>query len=77
MEDQMRAIRELADLLRTNLDSETIRILVQLCEHGVDPDLLAQMVIDLRHDKAKRERSLSSRVPAVPNGSHSSPSLHP
>ena len=48
------AVRELSDLLQTGLDSETLRVLVQLCEQGVDPDALAQVVVDLRDDKAKR-----------------------
>jgi len=47
-------VRELSDLLKTNLDSETIRILVDLCELGVDPEVLAQVVVDLKEDKAKR-----------------------
>jgi hypothetical protein len=42
-------------LLKTNLDSETLRILVELCEQGIDPDALAQVVVDLRHEKQRRE----------------------
>ena len=54
-------MRELSDLLKTNLDSETLRILVQLCEQGVDPDALAQVVVDLREDKARRASALARK----------------
>jgi hypothetical protein len=47
-------VRELAELLKVSLDSETLRVLVELCELGVAPDALAQIVVDLKEEKALR-----------------------
>ncbi|KAL2643958.1 hypothetical protein R1flu_011545 [Riccia fluitans] len=38
--------------MRTNLDRQTVSILVGLCEHGVHPEALATVVKELRREGA-------------------------
>jgi len=51
----MRAVKELSDLMNCQLDSETLKVLVELCELGIDPTSLARVVIELREEQAKLE----------------------
>ena len=44
------AIEEISRLLNTGLDRETLGILVQLCEHGVNPEALAAVVKELKRE---------------------------
>ena len=53
----MRAVKELSDLMNCQLDTETLNILVELCELGIDPSSLARVVIDLREEQAKEKKS--------------------
>ena len=41
-------LHQIASILDTGLDKETLRILVGLCEAGVNPDALAAVVKELR-----------------------------
>lgn len=43
---------ELSCLLNCDVDKETLRILIQLCEQGVNPEALARVVRELRREAA-------------------------
>lgn len=43
-------LQQIATILDTGLDKETLRILVGLCEAGVNPDALATVVKELRRE---------------------------
>ena len=45
-------LHEISKLLNTGLDKETLAILVQLCEAGINPDALAAVVKELRRESA-------------------------
>lgn len=45
-------LHEISNLLDTGLDKETLRILVGLCEAGVNPEALATVVKELRRESA-------------------------
>ena len=45
-------LHELSELLNTGLDRATLGTLVSLCEHGVHPEALAALVIELRREGA-------------------------
>jgi mitotic-spindle organizing protein 1 len=45
-------LHQIASILDTGLDKETLRILVGLCEAGVNPDALAAVVKELRRAAA-------------------------
>mmetsp|Transcript_14691 Transcript_14691/g.49739 ORF Transcript_14691/g.49739 Transcript_14691/m.49739 type:complete len:121 (+) Transcript_14691:306-668(+) len=57
-ESEMDALAEVADLLRVGLDRRTLELLVELVECGVNPEALADVVLDLRREAA--------RLPAPP-----------
>ena len=44
------ALFELSNLLDTGLDRETLAILVELCESGVNPEALSKVVVELRRE---------------------------
>ena len=44
---------ELSTILNTGLDRDTLSILVQLCECGVNPEALAAVVKELRRESAE------------------------
>ncbi|CAK1541240.1 unnamed protein product [Leptosia nina] len=39
---------QISQLLNTGLDAETLRICIQLCELGVNPDTLALVIKEIR-----------------------------
>lgn len=43
-------LHEISNILDTGLDKETLRILVGLCEAGVNPEALATVVKELRRE---------------------------
>jgi mitotic-spindle organizing protein 1 len=43
-------LQQIATILDTGVDKETLRILVGLCEAGVNPDALATVVKELRRE---------------------------
>jgi mitotic-spindle organizing protein 1 len=45
-------LHEIGNILNTGLDKETLKILVQLCEAGVNPHALATVVKELRREAA-------------------------
>jgi len=53
----VRTVRELSDILNCGLDTETLKLLVELCELGVNPNDLASIVVDLREERARLERT--------------------
>ena len=45
-------VYEISRLLQTDLDRETLTVLVSLCEAGVNPEALAAVVKELRRESA-------------------------
>lgn len=45
-------LSEMATLLNTGLDRETLSLCVSLCERGVNPEALAEVIKDLRKQEA-------------------------
>ena len=43
---------EISQILNTGLDKTTLSILVGLCEQGVNPEALAEVVLELRREGA-------------------------
>lgn len=43
------AIYEISNILNTGLDRESLSLLVALCENGVNPDSLSNVVKEIRH----------------------------
>ena len=52
------AVREISRLLKTGLDDNSLRICVQLCEAGVNPEALATVIQELRREAAALKVSL-------------------
>lgn len=46
------AIYEISNILNTGLDRESLSLLVALCENGVNPDSLSNVVKEIRHDSS-------------------------
>ncbi|CAF0791385.1 unnamed protein product [Brachionus calyciflorus] len=51
--DAMQVVEEIADLLKTGLDKETLSICVRLIENGVNPSPLAHCILSLKRDCAR------------------------
>uniref|UniRef100_A0A2L2YNL0 Mitotic-spindle organizing protein 1 n=1 Tax=Parasteatoda tepidariorum TaxID=114398 RepID=A0A2L2YNL0_PARTP len=43
-------LQEMANLMNTGLDAETLAICVRLCEDGANPEALASVIRDLRRE---------------------------
>ncbi|KAG8197819.1 hypothetical protein JTE90_020097 [Oedothorax gibbosus] len=43
-------LQEMARLMNTGLDDETLAICVRLCEDGANPEALASVIMDLRRE---------------------------
>lgn len=56
------ALFELSSLLNTGLDRETLDILVRLCELGVNPDALAEVVQQLRSEALRLEQEAEAKA---------------
>ena len=52
------ALHDVSQLLDTGLDKETLSILVSLCEMGVNPEALANIVKELRQLKEETTPSV-------------------
>ncbi|KAK3783014.1 hypothetical protein RRG08_015354 [Elysia crispata] len=56
-------LMEISRLLNTGLDEETLALCLQLCENGVNPEALAEVIKELRREsalfKADNDRSQS------------------
>ena len=46
------ALLEISKLLNTGLDAESLAICVRLCESGVNPEALANVIRELRRETA-------------------------
>ncbi|CAG8542872.1 2480_t:CDS:2 [Paraglomus brasilianum] len=55
----MNILQEIATMLNTNLDRETLSLCVSLCENGVNPEALAAMIKELKRESAAQEVSIS------------------
>ena len=51
--DAMQVVEEIADLLKTGLDKETLSICVRLIENGVNPTPLAHIILNLKRECAR------------------------
>lgn len=49
------SLQELSNILETGLDRESLSILLELTESGVNPEALAALVKELRKQKASTE----------------------
>ncbi|KAH0793725.1 mitotic-spindle organizing gamma-tubulin ring associated-domain-containing protein [Histomonas meleagridis] len=49
------ALQELSDILETGLDRETLSILLELTESGVNPEALAALIKELRKQKVEQD----------------------
>lgn len=45
-------LQEMARLMNTGLDDETLAICVRLCEDGANPEALASVIMDLRRESS-------------------------
>ncbi|GFO33810.1 mitotic-spindle organizing protein 1 [Plakobranchus ocellatus] len=54
-------MKEMSRLLNTGLDEETLALCLQLCENGVNPEALAEVIKEMWREsaliKAEEERS--------------------
>uniref|UniRef100_A0A8C4Q7R5 Mitotic spindle organizing protein 1 n=1 Tax=Eptatretus burgeri TaxID=7764 RepID=A0A8C4Q7R5_EPTBU len=50
MEQYLNLVRPISGLLNTGLDMETLCICVRLCEQGVNPEALANVIKQLRKE---------------------------
>ncbi|CAG8636941.1 8170_t:CDS:2, partial [Paraglomus occultum] len=48
----MNILHEIATMLNTNLDRETLSLCISLCENGVNPEALAAMIKELKRESA-------------------------
>ena len=51
------ALHEISGLLNTGLDRNSLSILVQLCEMGVNPGALVHVVQELRRESVRLQQS--------------------
>ncbi|KAI7871047.1 mitotic-spindle organizing gamma-tubulin ring associated-domain-containing protein [Spinellus fusiger] len=49
-------VSEIAALLNTNLDYNTLALCVSICERGVNPEALAMVIKDLRKEESARDQ---------------------
>ena len=52
---QLRAARELSDILGCGLDDTTLKLLMELLELGIQPHALARVVTDLKEQKQRAD----------------------
>ncbi|GFR70026.1 mitotic-spindle organizing protein 1-like [Elysia marginata] len=52
-------LMEISNLLNTGLDEETLALCVQLCENGVNPEALAEVIKELRRESAQYKNHLT------------------
>ena len=50
-----RAVRDLSDMLGCDLDDETLKLLMELLDLGVEPQPLARIVLELREQKHRAD----------------------
>ena len=68
-------MQRLSDALGTGLDAKTLRIVVELCELGVNPEAVAEAVLFVREKKeraARRAAAAAAAAAAAPLPSSSS-----
>ncbi|GBF88393.1 mitotic-spindle organizing protein-like [Raphidocelis subcapitata] len=58
-------LHQISNILDTGLDKETLRILVGLCEAGVNPEALAHVVKELRREAALLRAAAADAPPAA------------
>ncbi|KAL8579882.1 hypothetical protein ACOMHN_060736 [Nucella lapillus] len=50
--DTLETLIDMSKLLDTGLDAETLALCIRLCECGVNPEALSQVVMELRREAA-------------------------
>lgn len=70
VEEQARAkketfdiLTEISNILNTGLDGDTLSRCVRLCEHGVNPESLANVIRELRRESTALRQAESSSPP--------------
>ena len=58
--EAMQVIEEIANLLGTGLDKETLSICVNLIENGINPSTLAHSILDIQRDASKMAANAAS-----------------
>ena len=58
-------VKEISKLLNTGLDDDTLRICIQLCEAGVNPEALATVIQELRREAAALQVGKGGRCTAA------------
>ncbi|KAM4060621.1 mitotic-spindle organizing gamma-tubulin ring associated domain-containing protein [Hirsutella rhossiliensis] len=56
-------LHEISILLNSHLDRRTLSICISMIERGVNPEALAQVIKELRHEAQVVEQSASGRRP--------------
>ncbi len=51
-QDTMETLMQISELLNTGLDADTLAVCVKLCESGVNPSALAQVIRDLKRESS-------------------------
>mmetsp|Transcript_14158 Transcript_14158/g.19524 ORF Transcript_14158/g.19524 Transcript_14158/m.19524 type:complete len:83 (-) Transcript_14158:279-527(-) len=54
-QNALEVVYEISSILNTGLDRDSLNILVNLCESGVNPEALAAVVQELRSEARKQE----------------------
>lgn len=60
---------EISELLKTGLDKETLLVLLKLCENDVKPELLAEIILELKKKSALLTNSSEKSTNGITNGS--------
>ncbi|XP_059164280.1 mitotic-spindle organizing protein 1-like [Physella acuta] len=50
--ETMDILMEMSRLLNTGLDEETMAVCLRLCENGINPEALAEVIKELRRESA-------------------------
>ncbi|KAG5891668.1 hypothetical protein JTB14_020086 [Gonioctena quinquepunctata] len=58
--ETFQSLMELSKLLCTGLEPETLAVCIRLCEAGVNPELLATVIRELRKEVQSLEKSNES-----------------
>jgi len=57
--EAMKIIQEMSTILNTGLDSEALGLCIRLCEHGANPQALAQVIKGWRQEKALQDSRIN------------------
>ncbi|CAO3590782.1 unnamed protein product [Absidia cylindrospora] len=55
--DTIDVLFEISKILNTKLDKDTLALCISLCEKGVNPEALAEVIKDLRRQNTSTQRN--------------------